>query len=130
MVAKGGKQGTERERKREEQGKDRVREMEGKIMTKKNVYIKSTTKKRETNFVLQGDGRNRGREIKSKKRKEMTKASQRACRGTNRKGKKMLMLKMASSQNSPLPLLRCSGLALPAVRLGGRETRPLVAPSD
>lgn len=34
------------------------------------------------------------------------------------------------SQNSPLPLFYCSEPAQPAVRLGGRETRPLVAASD
>lgn len=34
------------------------------------------------------------------------------------------------SQNSQLPLFYCSEPALPAVRLGGRETRPLVAAWD
>lgn len=36
----------------------------------------------------------------------------------------------AASQNSPLPVFYCGEPALTAVRLGGRETRPLVAASD
>lgn len=46
------------------------------------------------------------------------------------KRKKRHVKNGTESQNSPLPLFYCSEPALPVVRLGGRETRPLVAASD
>lgn len=45
-------------------------------------------------------------------------------------GKKRHVKNGFQSQNSALPLFYSSEPALPAVRLGGRETRPLVAASD
>lgn len=51
--------------------------------------------------------------------------------GKKEEGKKSLHVKKAvESQNSPLPLFYCSEPAVLAVRLGGRETRPLVAATD
>lgn len=72
----------------------------------------------------------------------MTKVSWKACcsrisqklkkkKRKKKKERENVILKYGvESQNSPLPLFYCSEPALPAVRLGGNETRPLVAASD
>lgn len=62
----------------------------------------------------------------------MTETSQKACwsRKKTKKKKTRHVKNGFESQNSQLPLFYCSEPALPAVRLGGRETRPLVAAWD